>query len=127
MTSTLTLVTRINESETQKLLVKPFYSSLQATLNFNGQVIKRFRHCSPNQQIILCSFQEMGWPFRIDAPLPFEPRVDPKERLANAVKRLNQHHSNIGVIRFRINENSITWAVLEVCSNPIEPTRTPKA
>ena len=69
----------------------PHWDHTDGTLYVGEQVIKRFRHRSPNQEIILTAFQEEGWPWRIDDPLPPSPDVVPKRRLHDTIKWLNRH------------------------------------
>ena len=61
-------------------------------LRFQGQVIKRFKLPSANQETILMAFQEEGWPARIHDPLPPTPQCDPKQRLRDSIKSLNRCH-----------------------------------
>lgn len=60
-------------------------------LRVNGEVVKRFRVPSPNQETVLSAFEEDGWPPHIDDPLPPKPEQDPKRRLNDTIKCLNQH------------------------------------
>ncbi|MBI1900417.1 MAG: hypothetical protein HYS13_04785 [Planctomycetia bacterium] len=52
-------------------------------------MVKRFRRPAPNQERILARFEQLGWPERIDDPLPKAGEVVPTQRLHEAVKRLN--------------------------------------
>jgi hypothetical protein len=52
-------------------------------------LVKEYRQRAPNQETILDAFEEEGWPPRIDDPLPRSTRIDPKERLHEAIRRLN--------------------------------------
>lgn len=42
---------------------------------------------APDQELLLTTFQELGWPRRIDSPWP----ASAHERLRNAIKKLNRH------------------------------------
>ncbi len=53
-------------------------------------LVKRFREPANEQEIILASFEESGWPARIDDPLPPRTGIDPKARLHDTIKRLNR-------------------------------------
>jgi len=68
----------------------PVWDEACGELTFRGLLIKRFRVPAPNQSAILSSFQEEGWPHRIDDPLPPVPDVEPKIRLRDTVKCLNR-------------------------------------
>lgn len=72
--------------------------------------VKRFRRPAPLQHVILSSFQELGWPRRIDDPLPKQGGQEAKLRLRDSIKRLNQNQQK-RVIRFRGGGRGlgITW------------------
>ncbi len=59
-------------------------------LTLDGKIVKQFKWPAPNQEIILSSFEEEGWPLRIDDPLPPQSKQDPKRRLSDTIKGLNQ-------------------------------------
>ena len=61
-------------------------------LYFAGRIVKRFPRAARNQEIVLCAFEEEGWPYRIDDPLPPSGNVDPKRRLHDTIKWLNRDH-----------------------------------
>jgi hypothetical protein len=67
----------------------PVWDGTRRELRFGAQVIKRFRQPAKNQETILASFQEEGWPAHIDDPLFGGDERDAQERLHNAIKRLN--------------------------------------
>ena len=67
----------------------PVWSQEVRELRLGDQILKCFRQPARNQEMILASFQEEGWPPHIDDPLPGGDNVDSPERLHNAVKRLN--------------------------------------
>ncbi len=75
------------EAETS---VKPVWDSEYRELRFAGHLVKRFKLPSPNQEMVLSSFQEEGWPVRIDDPLPPVPDILPKRRLHDTIKSLNR-------------------------------------
>ena len=64
------------------------------------RVVKRFKHKSRNQEAILATFQEDGWPYRVYDPLSPIADCDPKRRLNDTIKGLNHHQEN-ALIRFR--------------------------
>lgn len=63
-------------------------------LLFDQQLVKRFKWPAVNQEMVLCAFQEEGWPARIDDPLPPQAEQDPKRRLADTIKCLNKKQEN---------------------------------
>lgn len=73
-------------------------------------LVKRFHVPARNQELILDSFEEEGWPACIDDPLPPLPDQDSKQRLHDTIDRLNRNQVNRR-IRFRGNGNGcgIRW------------------
>jgi hypothetical protein len=65
-----------------------------------GRLVKRFTRPAPLLELLLAAFQELGWPRVLDDPLPGTDGMDPKERLHDAVKRLNACQRPL-VVRFR--------------------------
>jgi hypothetical protein len=60
-----------------------------------GRLVKRFRQPAVLQHAVLSAFQELGWPARMEDPLP--PMDDPqaaKLRLREVIKRLNRFQRN---------------------------------
>src|SRR5262249_40324421 len=79
----------------------PFYNRDMHELRVRGQLVKNLKQPAPDQDAILSSFEELGWPRRIDDPLPRKPSgQDPKLRLRDAIKRLNQRQ-NPHLVHFR--------------------------
>jgi len=79
----------------------PFYDRDLRELWARGQRVKNLKQPAPDQDAILSSFEEVGWPRRIDDPLPRKPGgQDPKLRLRDAIKRLNQRQ-NPHLVHFR--------------------------
>lgn len=88
--------------------VKPHWDADDATLLYNNQVVKRFKQAAKNQRRILAEFEELGWPRRIDNPLPWKPGEEPKQcsdkvrqqkdakRFSDAVDELNGNHEPPG-------------------------------
>ncbi len=73
---------------------RPTWDEDLRELRFQGQVIKRYKVPSPNQQIVLAAFDEESWPCRVDDPLMPHPEIDPKRRLHDTIKSLNRHQIN---------------------------------
>ena len=80
----------------------PFWECRLSELWLNGRLLKRFRQPAARQVAILAAFEALGWPPRVDDPLP--PFVDGndggvKERLHVIIGNLNRHLPR-GTIRF---------------------------
>jgi hypothetical protein len=69
----------------------PRWDAQRRELYLDGQLVKRFRLPSPNQELILTVFEEERWPVRIDDPLPCHAEQDPKRRLHDTIKSLNRN------------------------------------
>ncbi len=86
---------------------KPLWDAEHGKLWYRGNVAKKLRSRSvaTSQCAILDSFQEMGWPERIDDPLP---GGKDQERLNKCVEGLNK---KLSWIRFRAGGDgkSFTW------------------
>ncbi len=81
------LAESIEQAEQQ---TKPSWDRARRVLIFDGQVIKRFNWPARNQELILTAFEEMGWPDRIDDPLPITEGISQKDRLHDTIKCLNR-------------------------------------
>ncbi len=84
-------------SEQQEL--KPSWDGERHELRCAGKVVKKFKWRAANQETILAAFEEEGWPAHIDDPLPQQTEIDPKRRLADAIKSLNRHQK-FSLVRF---------------------------
>lgn len=73
--------------------LKPKWDTESRTLTIDGQVVKQFKWPSPNQEIVLATFEKQGWPEQIDDPLP-KTMVDSKRRLHDTYKALNRNQIN---------------------------------
>jgi len=71
--------------------VRPCWDRLRRELRVAHVVVKQFKQPAPAQELILLSFEELGWPARIDDPLPPQRGMDPKQRLHQTVSNLNRH------------------------------------
>ena len=78
----------------------PHWDSGRHELRLGNQIIKQFKHRSPNQEMILAAFQEEGWPVSVRDPLSPLRDIDSKRRLNDTIKCLN-HHQSQELIRFR--------------------------
>ncbi|QDT67466.1 hypothetical protein MalM25_03650 [Planctomycetes bacterium MalM25] len=64
--------------------IKPEWDAASGKLFYNGVLVREVSAGATNLRRILDSFQELGWPSRIDDPLPGGPNP---ERLKNACKK----------------------------------------
>ena len=87
-------VSRVDASHGHDKRLVPHWDPKLHELRFNGQLVKRFKLPSPNQEVILTAFEEEGWPTRIDDPLPPRPEQNPKRRLHDTIKSLNRNQKN---------------------------------
>ena len=78
----------------------PHWDRIRRELRLGGVTIKQFKVPAHDQELLLAGFEELGWPARMDDPLSPNGHRDPKSRLHDAIKRLNQHQSH-RLIRFR--------------------------
>jgi hypothetical protein len=92
--------------------LKPQWDAARRELSFGGQMVKQFHVPARNQELILSSFQQHGWPQSIDDPLADEIDIDPKTRLNDAIYRLNNKQL-AGLIRFHVNGHgsSVHWSL----------------
>jgi len=77
-------------------LVIPRWEPHLRVLSLGARVVKRFRHRSPRQELILTTFEELRWPTYVDSPFP----KSAEDALRNAVKKLN--HQETQLIHFRV-------------------------
>lgn len=79
---------------------EPTWDPYRRELRIDEHVVKRFRCSAKNQERILASFEEEGWPHRIDDPIPPKPDQNQSQRLRDAICSLNKHQQS-RLIRFR--------------------------
>lgn len=93
--------------------LKPTWDSHRRELRVGGTVVKQFRVPAASQEAVLAAFQEESWPDYIDDPLPCVGDSVPKQRLHNAIKRLNDNQAN-HLIRFHGNGRGegIGWKLI---------------
>ena len=72
----------------------PRWDSAARVLTFGGRIVKQFERPSPNQEAILNSFEEAGWPCRVDDPLPPKDEIAPKTRLHDTIRWLNRNQKD---------------------------------
>jgi hypothetical protein len=78
----------------------PNWDRQRQELRLGVRVVKRFKVPAPNQELVLATFQEEGWPPRINDPIPPHPDLDPKRRLHDTINALNRCQLNV-LIRFQ--------------------------
>jgi hypothetical protein len=88
----------------------PHWDADLRELRLRSLLIKSFTRPAPNQETILTAFEEEGWPSRIYNPLSPPLNQDCKQRLHDAVTRLNRHQQH-PLIHFRSDNNGegIRW------------------
>ena len=93
---------------------KPKWDQQRRELCIDKVTVKRFKWAAANQEAILNAFEEEGWPYRIDDPLPPHPEQDSKRRLSDTIKCLNRKQSNC-LIRFRGDGSGegVVWETVE--------------
>jgi hypothetical protein len=69
----------------------PRWDQERQELRLADYLIKRFKVPANTQGLVLGTFQEEGWPARIDDPLPGHPEQDRKRRLHNTINALNRN------------------------------------
>ena len=81
-------------------LCTPRWDRQARILYLGQQIVKRYKRFSPNQELVLATFEEEGWPNRIYDPLPPKDGVVVKKRLRNTIEWLNLNQMN-RLLRFR--------------------------
>ena len=81
-------------------LVRPCWNRQRRTLKVGDAIVKHYRVPAGNQEVILDTLEEDGWPDRIDDPLTPFPQQDPKRRLQSAIMCLNRNQ-RLPLLRFR--------------------------
>ena len=99
-------------------------------LLFNGNVVKGFRLPAGNQEAVLSTFEEQGWPPSIDDPLPYVRGRRPKARLHATIRCLNANQEN-RLLRFRGNGTgeAVLWEPIAAAAvaSPATTLRSPRA
>ena len=92
----------------------PVWNNVQRTLWWRSRVVLRFRNAAANQCLLLSAFQEQGWQPRIDDPLPRVAKKNPKIRLGQTVRSLNDG-LKLPVMRFHSDGTGrgVTWESLD--------------
>jgi hypothetical protein len=77
-----------------EIRLRPTWDARCRELRVAGKLVKRFRVPAASQERVLAAFEEEAWPAFIDDPLPAVADGVPKQRLQNAIKRLNNRQTN---------------------------------
>ena len=72
----------------------PEWNSGIGVLSLGGLLVKKYRQPAKNQRMILDAFQEEGWPQRVNDPLHGVHAADPKQRLNETVRALNENRKS---------------------------------
>jgi hypothetical protein len=75
----------------------PTWDRLRRELRVGKVLVKCYRCPAPSQELVLAAFQEEGWPFRIDDPLPQHTERDRKQCLHDTIHHLNRNQINAAV------------------------------
>lgn len=99
----------------------PSWDPQRRELRVGHLLVKRFRQPAGNQELILIAFEEEGWPWRIDDPLPTLHGQDPRVRLHDAIKCLNRNQVH-RLLRFRGDGTGegVTWEFIRRSRTPGE-------
>jgi hypothetical protein len=84
---------RVDPGDSSANALTPHFDSSRRILSFHGKTVKRFRVPADNQELILQAFQEEGWPYHLDDPLPRQPGSVPQKRLHDTIRRLNANQT----------------------------------
>jgi hypothetical protein len=88
---------------------KPVWDPDRRELHFNGRVIRKIRRYTKSHlDLVMESFQEMGWPCRIDDPTPPMPNQVESEKRYEIVKSLNK---GLTAIAFFTDGKKFGWRV----------------
>jgi hypothetical protein len=68
----------------------PSFDTEGRVFRWGRHIIKDFRQPAANQQLVLCTAQELQWPAWFDDPLLRRPGTSPKVRLHDTIKDLNR-------------------------------------
>ena len=74
-------------------LPQPRWDSVLRELSVGSVIIKRFKQPAPNQELILATFEEQGWPTKVDDPLPPHAALVSKQRLRATIRSMNHRQS----------------------------------
>ena len=104
--------------------LRPHWDAQRRTLAVGDTLVKRYRQPSSVQELILAAFEEEGWPARVADPLPRRGDQEPKRRLHDAIRALNQHQA-ASLIRFGGDGTGegVLWELTEAAAVDEPPVR----
>jgi hypothetical protein len=90
----------------------PYWDNRRRELRVGDVVVKQFSCAAANQERILASFEEEGWPGHIYDPLPQDGASSPERRLRDTVKSLNRNQLQ-PLVQFRCDGTGagICWSL----------------
>jgi len=91
----------------------PHWDSDSHTLRLGTEVVKQLSQPAPNQERILAAFEEAGWAWQVDDPLPPDSEVPPKDRSRATIWAANRHQNmkRVGFFGDGTGEG-ICWALI---------------
>ncbi len=98
--STPAPILALEEPAADPITTLPTWDPERRELRIRDRVVKQFKWQAENQERVLAAFDEEGWPFRIDDPLPPQGEQDAKRRLSDTIKCLNRKQAN-ELVHFR--------------------------
>jgi hypothetical protein len=92
----------------------PAWDRKRRELSLDGTIVKQFLEPARNQETILSTFDDVGWPLQIDDPLSGRCNVEPKKRLRDTVHHLNRRQRN-NLIRFHTDGTGqrVWWEIVK--------------
>jgi hypothetical protein len=104
---------------------RPHWDADARLLWVGNTLVKQFTRPAPNQELILTAFEEENWPVHLDDPLPPTAEVEPKRRLHDTLKRLNQQQQ--ALLRFLGDGtgSGIRWKYRDPLRPQCAPSETP--
>jgi len=107
--------TRTELSPTSPAGLRPHWDGQRRELSVAGVVVKRFRQAADNQEVILETFEAEVWAQGGLSPVTGTARTLARDRLHDAIRRLNANQHEPWRIRFRLNGcGGILWSVKRV-------------
>jgi hypothetical protein len=77
-----------------------------------AHLVRHYRQLAPAQEIILDSFQELGWPTCLDDPLPPKANVVVRQRLSDTLKNINREQQGPYVFFWTLEDGeAATWRI----------------
>jgi hypothetical protein len=97
----------------------PRWDEARRQLRLGDRVVKCFRQPAPNQEAVLCAFEEEGWPPHIDDPLPPLPGGNQREHLRDTIVNLNRYQRHQSIRFFGDgNGQGVCWEYRAAGSRP---------